>query len=55
MEDARNPMALMDAVENVVCGRGREEHKKPIYPLIQLQKMLVLFYQKGDQFNKDHK
>ena len=53
MEELRNPVTLMEAVGNIIC--GREEHKQPIYSLVQLQKMLVLFYQKKNQTNEDYK
>ena len=44
METQRNSPVLMEAVGNVAC--GRDEHRQPVYFLVQLQTMLLTYYQK---------
>ena len=48
----RNPVTLLEAVANVVC--GREEHHQPIYSLVQLQKMMIIFHKKSGQRDEDY-
>lgn len=53
MTAQRNPVRILEAVANAVC--GREEHQQPIYSLIQLQKILIMYHQRPDQNNEDFK
>ena len=52
MQAERNPVDLLQAVSNSVC--GREEHKQPVYSLMELHKSLYLFHQTPHQSNQDY-
>ena len=49
----KNPVQLLEELRNVIF--GREEHQQTVYSLVQLHKMLVLFYQQPGQTNEAYK
>lgn len=53
MKTQRNPVRLLEAVSNAVC--GQEEHAQRVYSLVQLLKMIVTYIQRHDQTNEAYK
>ena len=53
LDTDNNPVELIEVIRNAVCGRN--EHRQSFYSLVQLQKMVMVYYQKPDQTNEDFK
>ena len=48
-----NPVELIEVIRNAAC--GREEHHQSFYSLVQLQKMVMVYYQKPYHTTEDFK